>query len=252
MSEEPVLLAEHDGDGLVVLTLNRPRARNSLVWDTWTALAAALDRVADDESARCLVISGGEFFSAGGDLKSTPAHGSGALAPAARLELAQSVFGRLRALPLPVIAAVEGGAIGIGWSLVLSCDLVVAARDAFFWAPFVARGIMPDGGAAWYLVERLGRHRAAELLFGGARLPAPDAAALGLVTTLAESGQALAGARQQATALAAADAGAVELTKRLLHRAESARWEDYTPLELSTAVVAQQRGSASAGRTGFP
>jgi enoyl-CoA hydratase/carnithine racemase len=247
-----VVVVEDRDDGVTLLTLNRPRQRNSLISQSWDELAAALERVAREERARAVVLTGGSgFFSSGGDLKSTPALGRGAFAPAGRLQLAQSVLSRLRALAVPVIAAVEGGAVGLGWSLVLSCDLVVAAENAFFAAPFVARGVVPDGGAAWYLVERLGRHRASELLLTDARLDAARAEQLGLVNILCAPGKAGQRAMEVAAGIVAADPGAVELTKRLLGRAEGISLEQYLPLELATGVVAQQRSGAQAGRRGF-
>ena len=190
-------------------------------------------------------------FSAGGDLKSGPARGAGPMAPAARLEHAQRVLLQLRSMPVPVIAAVEGGAIGIGWSLALSCDLVVAARDAFFSAPFVARGVVPDGGATWYLTERLGRHRASELLLLGGRLPAEEAHRIGLVNITSDPGRAMECAVQIATTIAGADRGTVEMSKRLLARAEDAPLDTFFALELATATIAQQSGTAAAARSSF-
>src|SRR5260221_5519727 len=145
---EPVVIEQLHQD-VVILSLRRAAQRNSLIWDSWTQLGDALSRIEAERRAGCIVLAGsGGFFSSGGDLKSAPARGDGPLAPAARLEHAQRVLLRLRSIPIPVIAAVEGGAVGLGWSLALSCDLIVAARDAFFAAPFVARGVVPDGRAA--------------------------------------------------------------------------------------------------------
>lgn len=82
---------------------------------------------------------------------------------------------------MPTIAAVEGFAVGVAWSLVRCCDVVVTAEDAFSAAPFPQRGMAPDGGLAWFLTRSLGPTRAAELLMPGERFPAPTAAAAGLV-----------------------------------------------------------------------
>ncbi|WP_050998288.1 enoyl-CoA hydratase/isomerase family protein [Saccharomonospora marina] len=88
---------------------------------------------------------------------------------------------RLARLSMPTIAAVEGFAVGVAWSLVRCCDVVVTAEDAFSAAPFPQRGMAPDGGLAWFLTRSLGPTRAAELLMPGERFPAPTAAAAGLV-----------------------------------------------------------------------
>ncbi len=245
---EPMVVVE-DRDGVALILLNRPAQRNSLRYESWTQLSGALSDAAD---ARAIVIAGAEgFFSAGGDLKTGPAHGSGPLGPAGRVEHAQQVMAQLRAVQVPTLAAVEGAAVGLGWSLALSCDLVVAARDAFFSAPFVARAVVPDGGLAWRLTQQLGRHRAASLLLRGRRLSAPDAHGLGLVTDLAEPGTAVDDALAIAAELAPADSGAVELTKRLIASVEAAQLASFEPLELAIATVAQQRSAAAAGRAQF-
>jgi enoyl-CoA hydratase/carnithine racemase len=251
VKEAPSLVLREDRGAVSVITLNRPAQRNALRYESWTELATSLD-VSIADGARVVVITGaGGFFSAGGDLKTGPAHGTGPLSPAGRVEHAQRVLEQLRALPVPTIAAVEGAAVGLGWSLTLSCDLVVASTDAFFSAPFVARAVVPDGGIAWRLTQQLGRQRAARLLLHGARLTAPDAERLGLVTDLVEPGSALEQAIHTARKLCEAEPGAVEMTKRLINSAEAAHLAAFHPLELAMATVAQQRSAAAAGRGEF-
>ncbi|MDA2894952.1 enoyl-CoA hydratase/isomerase family protein [Mycolicibacterium sp. BiH015] len=247
-SDEPLVLLERRG-GIALILLNRPDQRNSLRYESWTELSDALAQVHD---ARGVVLAGnGGFFSAGGDLKTGPAHGDGPMGPAGRVEHAQQVMARLREVPVPTIAAVEGAAVGLGWSLALSCDLVVAARDAFFSAPFVARAVVPDGGLAWRLTQQLGRHRASSLLLRGNRLSADDAHRLGLVTDLAEPGAAVDDAVAIARELEGADPGACELTKRLIASVEAVGLASFHPVELAVATVAQQRSAASMGRAQF-
>lgn len=244
----PLILREDRGD-VAVIMLNRPHQRNALTYASWTELSAALDELIG-VSAVVLAGSAG-FFCAGGDLKSGPAHGDGAMGPAGRVELAQRVMEKLKSLPVPTISAVEGGAVGLGWSLALCCDLVVCASDAFFAAPFVARAVVPDGGLAWRLTQQLGRHRAASLLLRGSRIPAPEAERLGLVTDVVAPGSAIDAAAQLASELAGADAAAMEMTKRLINSAENAQLAAFHPLELAMATVAQQRSAATTGRQAF-
>jgi enoyl-CoA hydratase/carnithine racemase len=251
VNDTPSLIKREHSGAVSVITLNRPNQRNALRYESWTELATSLDASIADE-ARAVVITGaGGFFSAGGDLKTGPAHGSGPLGPAGRVEHAQRVLEQVTTLPIPTIAAVEGGAVGLGWSLALSCDLVVAANEAFFSAPFVARAVVPDGGIAWRLTQQLGRHRAAHLLLRGVRLTAPEAERLGLVTELVEPGSALSQAIRIATELCQAEAGALEMTKRLINSAEAAQLAAFQPLELALATVAQQRTAATKGRSDF-
>ena len=245
------LIRREDRDGVAVVLLNRPRQRNALRYESWTELSAVLNNVIADGS-RGVVLAGADgFFCAGGDLKTSPAHGSGPLGPAGRVEHAQRVMEQLKEVPVPTIAAVEGAAVGLGWSLALSCDLVVCASDAFFAAPFVARAVVPDGGLAWRLTQQLGRHRAASLLLRGIRLSAAEAERLGLVTDVVEPGSAVDRALEIANELAQVDSGAVEMTKRLINSAESAQLAAFHPLELAMATVAQQRSAATEGRTAF-
>ncbi|CAA0079222.1 putative enoyl-CoA hydratase echA8 [Mycolicibacterium vanbaalenii] len=245
---EPLVLKEvRDGIGLILL--NRPRQRNALRCESWTELSAALTALVGDDCVGGVVIAGSSgFFSAGGDLKSGPAHGTGAMAPAGRVEHAQQVLAQLRALPVPTLAAVEGAAVGLGWSLALSCDLLVSAQDAFFSAPFVARAVVPDGGLAWRLTQQVGRQRAASLLLRGSRLSAAEAHRMGLVTELAAAGAAVDTALAIAAELASADRGAVEMTKRLIESAEAAQLAAFQPLELAVATVAQHRSAAATAR----
>lgn len=244
----PLVLREDKG-AIALLLLNRPAQRNALRYESWTELSELLTDAAADANIRGIVLAGANgFFSAGGDLKTGPAHGVGPLGSAGRVEHAQRVLEQIKALPVPTVAAVESAAVGLGWSLALSCDLVVAASDAFFSAPFVARAVVPDGGLAWRLTQQLGRHRAASLLLRGHRLAAADALQAGLVTDIAEPGSAIDRAVAVAGELAEADAGAIEMTKRLINSAEAAQLAAFHPLELAMATVAQQRSASAEAR----
>ncbi|MGX9792999.1 enoyl-CoA hydratase/isomerase family protein [Mycobacterium sp. MMS18-G62] len=245
----PPLVLRDDKGAIALLLLNRPAQRNALRYESWTELSGLLADVAADAGVRGIVLAGASgFFSAGGDLKTGPAHGDGPMGPAGRVELAQQVMEQLKAIPVPTVAAVEGAAVGLGWSLALSCDLVIAASNAFFSAPFVARAVVPDGGLAWRLTQQLGKHRAASLLLRGHRLTAPDAQQVGLVTDITEPGSAIDRAVAVAGELAEADAGAIEMTKRLINSAEAAQLAAFHPLELAMATVAQQRSVSAEAR----
>jgi enoyl-CoA hydratase/carnithine racemase len=236
----------------VLVALNRPEARNALSWASWAALAEALAGAVTDPSTRAVILTGnGGFFSAGGDLKTPPAGGCGPFSAVSRLEVAQRVLRRIQALSVPVIAAVEGGAVGLGWSLVLACDLVVAAEDAFFQAPFTARGIVPDGGAGWMLHRRAGPYRAAEWLLTGVRVPAGEAFEQGLVNRIVPAGEAVKAATALTESLVTASPHAVDLTKRLLLAASDTDLDGYLSLELATAAVAQAGPDAAEGRLAF-
>lgn len=248
---EPVVRLERPTRGVVVVTLDRPDQRNALGWQAWADLNSALTQVRDDDTVRVMVLTGeGGCFSAGGDVKSSPARGEGVAAPAARLSEAHRAATALSRLPVPTIAAVEGFAIGVGWSLVLACDLVVAAHDAFFAAPFLQRGLVPDGGMALLLTRAVGRQRALELLMLGERLPAQDAAAVGLVNRLSAPGEALDTALGLAGRLRSGAPDALMLTKRMV-RAADPELDRFLDAEWVTVALALHGAEAAEGRSAF-
>lgn len=245
MNEDSVperVLVERVGEGVVSLRLNRAETRNAMDWEAWSSLRDVLHTIRLEGQARVVVLgSTSPFFSSGGDVKKPPNWGYGPLSALARLELAHDVLQKIRSFPHPVIAAVEGGAVGIAWSLALACDLVIAAEDAVFSAPFLSRGAVPDGGISWLLVERLGRQRATEILLTGAALSASDAQHAGLVNRVVPSGSTQQVAEELAESLRDMSADAVELTKRLLSQTEGSTLETFLPLELGLATVTQLR-----------
>lgn len=208
-------------DGVAVVTLDRPRVRNALDWDAWQALGRLIDEL-DRDDVRAVVLTGGDqWFSAGGDVSSMGRHGAGVTSPAARVRLAERAVRAITTCRAPVVAAVEGFAVGAAWGLVLACDLVVCSRGAYFSAPFAQRALVADAGLAWSLSRRLGHHRSAELLLLGERLSAETAHEAGLVSRLVAPGEAGHSALELAQRLASGPADAVQLNKALLRRAAS-------------------------------
>lgn len=197
-AEPPVLLSQ--SDGLAMLTLNRPTALNALSVSLLTAFDTALDEVIDS-GARALMITGaGRGFCSGADL----AADAGAMAKPDR-DLGEALEAhyhpllmRLRALPCPIVTAVNGPAAGAGMSLALMGDLVVAAQSAYFLQAFVNIGLVPDAGSTYLLPRLLGQARALRLMMLGEKLPAPEAEAWGLIykavpdEALAEQAEAMA------------------------------------------------------------
>lgn len=246
------LLIERRPNDVVVATLNRPEAKNAVSFEMWQAFGAMLDELERDTPVRALVVTGANgFFSTGGDVKIPPARGEGALSPATRLEWGQRIIARLRHLPIPVFAAIEGGAFGIGWSLALACDVIIASNTARFGAPFVDFALNPDGGAAWFLTQRLGRHRASELLLSSRTIEAAEAHSLGLVSRLSSAGSALADALAMADGLGKGNRHAVELTKRLVHCAEGSDLAATHALELAYCSILQRGDELARSRAAF-
>ncbi|MFF0144725.1 enoyl-CoA hydratase [Amycolatopsis sulphurea] len=175
-------------DGTRILTLSNPAKRNALDPAMCAALATSIASVANDRAARSLIVTGeGDAFCAGADL---PAMFGDLDRPVpeirAGLREAYASFLGIRALSIPVIAAVTGPAIGAGLNIALSCDLVIASPTATFGATFARIGLHPGGGATAFLVESLGRQRATRLLLEGGTLSAQDALSWGLVESVTE------------------------------------------------------------------
>jgi len=247
------LRVEYQHEDVVLVTMNRPEAANAVSFEMWQGFSTLLDQLEQETPARAVVLTGaGHVFSTGGDVKIPPARGEGALAPATRLEWGQRVIARLRRLPVPVIAAVEGGAWGIGWSLALACDLVFAADNVRFGAPFVHFGLTPDGGACWLLTRQLGRQRTAELVLSGRDVEANEALALGLVTQLCPPGSTLDTALTFAQTIGAGNRHAVELSKRLLHSADEGGSLDASHmLELAYCAILQRGDELQRARDAY-
>lgn len=166
------------------LTLNRPDSLNAWTAQFGKELLSVIEGEAADESIRAVLVTGaGRGFSSGADLRAgfDPAEDG---KPDIRKELHEvyhPVIAGVRRLPKPVVAAVNGAAVGIGCSLALACDLIMVAESAFFGLAFVNIGLMPDGGSTAFVPPAVGRARAFQMALLGERVPAPEALDWGLV-----------------------------------------------------------------------
>ena len=182
MSYETVIWEQEDGVGR--LTLNRPETLNAWTADFGRELKQVIQGEASDESVRAVLVTGaGRGFSSGADLKAgfEPADDG---MPDVRKELHElyhPVIAGVRRLEKPVVAAVNGPAVGIGCSLALACDLVLAAESAFFGLAFVNIGLMPDGGSTLFVPATAGKARALQMALLGERIPAAKALDWGLI-----------------------------------------------------------------------
>ena len=202
-------------DGILTLTLRRPSALNALSTDMCRAVLDALARVEQDPGARVLILTGeGRAFSAGADLKER----EGA-APEAIWKHNRSIFQipvELERLAVPVIAAVNGVALGGGCELALGCDLRWAATTAEFGCPEVTRGIIPAAGGTQRLSRLLGSSRAMALILTGRRISAEEAYRIGLVDAVVSPDDLLRAAGETARAIAANAPLAVRAAKRAI------------------------------------
>ena len=220
MSEEPAVKLDV-ADGVAAITLNRPDTMNAWNGRFGEGLLAAVERARDDDAVRAVMITGaGRGFSSGADLTEQREPGDGGRPDlSARLrELYHPILIGIREMPKPVVAAVNGPAAGIGCSLALCCDLVVAAESSFFLLAFVNIGLVPDGGSTATVPARAGGARAMEMALLGERIQADQALEWGLVNRVVPDADVVESARTLAAFLAKGPTRAYANAKRLLNR----------------------------------
>ncbi|WP_028605551.1 oxepin-CoA hydrolase, alternative type [Ottowia thiooxydans] len=205
----------------MVLTISNPEHRNALGPEIYAAGVEALNVAESNPDVRSVVITGeGGSFSAGGNLQRLQANRQQPPEYQARsIEGLHNWIEAIRAFPKPVIAAVEGPAAGAGFSLALSCDMIVAAKDAVFVMAYINVALSPDGGASWSLSTALPRQLVTELLMCGERISAQRLHELGVVNRLADEGEALSSALAMAEKLNARAPNALASAKELLNDA---------------------------------
>jgi enoyl-CoA hydratase len=169
-------------DGVLSVTLNRPDSLNSLTGGMLVAIATTMERAATDPSVRVVRLAGaGRGFSSGAGLSGAQHAGSGETFEDV-LDAANRAVRSIVELPKPVVAVVQGPAAGVGVSLALACDLILASEQAYFLLAFTKIGLMPDGGASALVAASIGRARAMRLALLAERLPAAEALAAGLIS----------------------------------------------------------------------
>lgn len=220
---EALVVATREG-GVTTLTMNRPQALNALNRELTLALREAVLAAERDPEVRCLVLRGGEHFMAGGDLKWF----RGMLGDARPTPQLQTQFEgfiqevhtlilSLRRMPKPVVASVRGAAAGFGLSLMMACDLALAADNAYFTLAYSLIGVSPDGGSTFSLPRIVGQKKAMEIALFGERFDAAAAERLGLVNRVVPVADLDRETAALAARLAAGPAKAHARTKALLN-----------------------------------
>jgi 2-(1,2-epoxy-1,2-dihydrophenyl)acetyl-CoA isomerase len=206
--------------GVAWITLNRPDALNAFTLELGEELRSALDHAAETRATRAIVLTGaGRAFSSGADLREgfeLAEDGKPDVAKALR-ETYNPLILRVRTIPKPVIAAVNGPAAGIGCSLALAADLIVAAEPSYFLLAFANIGLGLDGGASAFVPARVGHTRALEFAYLGERLPAPRALEWGLVNRVVGDGELESEVGALAAKLAAGPPGSYASIKRTVN-----------------------------------
>jgi enoyl-CoA hydratase/carnithine racemase len=239
------LLYAQEG-AVVTLTMNEPARRNPLTGNSAVAdFIAAIDRIHNDRSVRAVILTGaGTAFSSGGDIKDMERQSTGEVSG---MQIRQEYRVGIQRLPLalfnlevPVIAAVNGAAIGAGMDLACMCDIRIASEHAKFAESFVRLGIIPGDGGAWLLPRLIGLSRASELSFTGEVINAKTAADWGLVSRVVPADQLMADSNELAQKIAANPPHAVRLTKRLLREAMHTRLDTLLEMAASFQALSHQ------------
>jgi 2-(1,2-epoxy-1,2-dihydrophenyl)acetyl-CoA isomerase len=232
-------------DRVAWIVLNRPDALNAWTRRLGEDMGAALEHAAQDPEVRAIVFTGaGRAFSSGADLKTGPElTDGGSLDVLTRLRTVYNpLILKVRTIPKPVIAAVNGPAVGIGCSLALAADLIVASDSAYFLLAFVNIGLGLDGGASSTLVHRVGHARAFEIAYLGERIPAARALEWGLVNRVVPDAELQDNVSELAARFASGPPGSYANIKRTINDGAYAQFEQLLDLE---AVLQQGRAESA-------
>lgn len=237
-TEGTPLLCEVEA-GVATLTLNRPDVLNALNLALKAELAERIAELGKRRDVRAIVLTGsGRAFCSGGDIREMDPDRTPADTRERLLSLHRTLFTPLATIEKPVIAAVNGTAVGAGLSLALACDLIFAAERAVFGAVFSSRGLVPDAGAAFRLVRYVGVPRAKELAFSGRLFSAAEALQLGLAQRVIADADLLRETQAYAASLASGATVALGLTKRLLDLAPTSTQEAMIEHEIGAVIQA--------------
>jgi 2-(1,2-epoxy-1,2-dihydrophenyl)acetyl-CoA isomerase len=244
----------HRSGGAAKIELNRPQALNAWTVQLGEELREAIDGAAGDPEVRAVVLTGaGRAFSSGADLRQgfEPASGGHPDVHGPLTDVYHPIMVAIREMPKPVLAAVNGPAVGIGCSLALCCDLVVAAESAYFLLAFVNIGLVPDGGSSLFVPARAGFGRAMEMAMLGERVPAPQAVEWGLANRVWPDAEFAERADALAERLATGPTRSYAGTKRQLNRWVYAGIEDQLALEADIQQEMAASGDFVEGVTSF-
>ena len=238
---------------IATITIDRPEVKNALGPDEWKALRARVDDAAADADVRVVVVTGaGGTFSAGGDLKTMPERLAEPLdVRKANLVVLAQIVPRLRELPKPVIAMIDGACAGAGLSLALACDLRIASTRARLGAAFHRVGLTGDFGLLWLLPRVVGPTRAMDLLMRAEPIDAARAEAIGLVTRVVDSERLADETYDYARRLAEGPPVAQGFTKRGLHRALEADLAAMLEWEADAQAICSHTADAHEGVHAF-
>ena len=238
-------------DGIATVTIDHLSKRNAVAPTMWDALASHFREISADPDVRSVVLTGeGNFFCSGSDVGEIIA-ADDIPAGLARLKRANRMMLAIHTCEKPVIAAVTGPAAGVGFSLALACDFIIASQDARFGGGFTRVGLMPDGGAIYFLSRLLGESRAKALAYTGRFIDADEALALGLVLEVQPAALMAERIAAFAAELARGPTAAIALAKRMFRGANAPSLEQFLEQEELAQVCVKETADFAEGLAAF-
>jgi enoyl-CoA hydratase len=237
--------------GIATITFNRPKALNALSSDLLEELSRAIDEVAHNEDVRVLVLTGAgdKAFVAGADI--TELAKFGALEAKNFAQTGHDIFHRLQQLPIPVIAAVNGYALGGGTEIALACDFIYASENAVFGQPEINLGLIPGFGGTQRLPRLIGKNLAKELIFTGKMVPASDAEKMGLVNSVYPQEALMDEVLKTANAIAAKGKVSLRAAKQAINNGMDADLATGCKIEVDAFALCMTSEDAREGTTAF-
>lgn len=239
-------------DGVYEIELNRPDQLNALNLELFLELSEAVREAKQNPAVRsCLLYGNGRGFCAGGDLKDFGIDPSNPIEVREFLRKGHEIISTLYNMEKPVIAAVHGPAVGAGCNLAFACDLIVAEESAVFSEIFAKVGAIPDLGGLYFLPQKIGMHKAAELVFTGKKINAQTAFDYGLINEVVTNGLGIVKGRELARQLANGPTKALGIAKRIMHQSTHLSLEEILELEAYGQSLIFQTRDFSEGRNAF-
>lgn len=237
-------------DRVATVMLDRPEKMNALSEDMYVELTRVFAELQTDDNVRAVIVTGaGKAFCSGSDVGGM--HNVDMISARERMKRRHRMIQNLVNLEKPVIAAVNGACVGIGFSIALACDLIVAAESARFSQIFKKIGLVPDGGSIFFLVQHLGIARAKELVYTARMLPAAEAHEWGFVTRVVPDAQLLAETQAFAQELADSATYALGLAKKMFQSMYTPSLEALLETEIMSSTIARLTDDHKEGITAF-
>lgn len=235
---------------IAIVTMNNPAARNALDLQMRRSLLATFVDLAEQDDVRAVLLTGvGDAFCSGADVGKMG--GRDLAGSRQRMKTMHAMIQAVHGLDKPVVAAVRGPAVGIGFSLAMACDVVVASAGANFSQIFTKVGLAPDGGAIWFLARQIGFTQAKELVYSARKLGGTEAHALGLVSRLVEDERVFDEALELAVQFGEGPGLALAMAKQMFAASVSPNLKQFLDTELLVGAQLSQTADHAEGRKAF-